>query len=210
MGRQRTGEEVLAAVWSRVSLSGADLSRVSLSRVSLSGADLSEANLLRANLSGANLSGANLSRANLSRANLSRADLSGADLWRADLWRANLWRANLSGANLAGATLPAFQIPQEGTLIVWKKLEGDVLAKLLVPASAKRTATLVGRKCRAEFAEVLELVNCSESYAYDIHSHTVKYSVGSTVRPDEYDDDIRIECTHGIHFFLTREEAQAY
>lgn len=36
------------------------------------------------------------------------------------------------------------------------------------------------------------------------------FNAGKIVRPDKYDSDPRVECTHGIHFFLTREEAEAY
>jgi hypothetical protein len=178
----------------RANLSRANLYGAGLSRANLYGADLSRAGLSRANLSGADLSRADLSGANLSGANLSGADLSGADLSRADL----------SGANLSGAKLPVFQIPQGETLTVFKKLSSGVIAKLLVPAEARRTATPIGRKCRAEWVEVLEGTGVSG------HDNTTAYSPGTIVRPDKYDDDIRVECTSGIHFFLTREEAEAY
>ena len=36
------------------------------------------------------------------------------------------------------------------------------------------------------------------------------YRVGKTVESDSYDDDIRVECSHGIHFFLTRKEAEEW
>ena len=181
----------------RANLSGASLSGANLSRASLSGADLSRANL----------SGANLSRANLSVANLYGADLSGANLSRASLSGANLSGANLSGADLSGANLPHFQIcPEEGSFVGWKKLQGGLLAKLRIPEGAKRTSTLVGRKCRAEYVEVLELSEPS----YDMHSGSTLYKKGETVRPDKYDGDIRVECTHGIHFFMTRKEAEEY
>jgi hypothetical protein len=198
----------------RANLSGADLSRANLSGAYLSGADLSRANLSWAKLSGADLSRANLSRAKLSGAKLSGADLSGADLSGADLsWAnlseanlswANLSEANLSRANLFGAGLPHFQIcPEEGDFIAWKKVTGGVL-KILVPAEAKRTSSLVGRKCRAEFVKVLEGEGVSK------HDGKTLYKAGGTVYPDRYDDDIRIECTSGIHFFMTRREAEEY
>jgi len=145
-----------------------------------------------------------LSRANLSRANLSGADLSRADLSRADLSRADLSRANLSRANLSGTTLSNFQIcPEEGSFIGWKKVDGGVL-KLLIPENAKRTSSLVGRKCRAEFVVVLEGSGTSK------HDGKTKYEPGMTVYPDKYDNDIRIKCTSGIHFFITRKEAKNY
>jgi hypothetical protein len=181
---------------------GANLSRANLSR-----ANLSEANLSEANLSGANLSWADLYRANLYRADLSGANLSGANLSGADLSWANLSWANLSEANLSGAKLPKFQIPQEGTLTVWKKAKYGVLVKLLIPENARRTGSLVGRKCRAEFALPLEIYNSSKEVET---TKGFKYTKNTLVYPDSYNDDIRIECTNGIHFFLTKEEAEEY
>ena len=175
-------------------------------RANLSDADLSRANLSDANLSDAYLSGANLSDANLWGAYLSRANLSDANLSGANLSGANLSRANLSGAkNFEKARGLAYQIPQEGELIVWKAVTGGV-CKLLIPADAKRTATPIGRKCRAEFVKVLEAPQDGRG----IHDPRLVYRAGEIIRPDKYDPDPRVECTHGIHFFLTREEAEAY
>ena len=189
-------------------LGGANLGGASLYVANLSGASLYVANLYVANLSGADLSGADLSGANLRNANLSNANLSGADLSGA-----SLYGANLSGASLYGAEGLAFQIPQEGSLIVWKKLRNGVLAKLLVQEKAKRTASIVGRKCRAEYVKVLELVSpnpVAENAGLSSYDGVTTYRVGRIVRPDEYNGDPRVECTNGIHFFLTREEAEAY
>ena len=161
----------------------------------------------RANLCGANLYGANLCGADLCGANLRGADLVWANLEGANLEGANLRGANLRGANLEWASLPHFQIcPEEGSFVGWKKLQGGLIAKLRIPEGAKRTSTLIGRKCRAEYVEVLELPKTS----YDKHSGSTLYRKGETVRPDKYDGDIRVECTHGIHFFMTRKEAEEY
>jgi hypothetical protein len=168
-------------------------------------ADLIRADLTGAYLSGAYLSGAYLSGADLTGAYLYGANLSGADLTGANLYGADLTGAYLYGANLSGAKLPHFQIcPEEGSFIGWKKLTGGVIAKLLVPAEAKRTSTLVGRKCRAEWVEVLS--GCG----WDKHTGKTEYVAGKPVHPDKYDGDIRVECTHGIHFFMTRKEAEEY
>jgi hypothetical protein len=37
-----------------------------------------------------------------------------------------------------------------------------------------------------------------------------EYREGQMVYPDSYDDDIRVDCTHGIHFWLTRREAETW
>jgi hypothetical protein len=75
---------------------------------------------------------------------------------------------------------------------------------LLIPSDAKRTSSLIGRKCRAEFVEVLE------GEGVDRRTGLLKYSPDEIVRPDSYDDDVRLECTHGIHFFITRAEAEKW
>ena len=137
------------------------------------------------------------------------AEANKADLYGADLRDADLSYANLSGANLSGANLPAFSlVPEESSFIAWKKLRNGVVAKLLIPAEAKRTSSLVGRKCRAEFIEVLSLsegTSCSGQF-----DELTIYTVGETVKADSYNDDIRLECTHGIHFFVTKQEAIDY
>ena len=191
---------------------GAAVAAAIAAKINLSGADLSDANLSRAYLSGANLSRAYLSGANLSGANLSRADLSGANLSRAYLSRANLSDANLSGANLSDANLSRADLIKllnqrtilpEGDLIGWKKLKNGVLCKLQIPAEAKRVGGLIGRKCRAEFAIVLE------GEGRGLHNGHI-YKVGETVKPDKYDPNPMLECSNGIHFFICKQEAQDY
>ena len=163
------------------------------------------ATTIAAALSMAIASGAYLRGANLSGADLRGADLRDACLSDAYLSGANLRDAHLGGANLKEACGLAFQIPQEGELIVWKAVRGGV-CKLRIPPEAKRTASMIGRKCRAEWVEVLE----APEDGVGLHDSKVVYRAGEVVRPDKYDPDPRVECTHGIHFFLTVEEAREY
>jgi hypothetical protein len=209
------GEGGEKANLSGANLIGANLIGANLRDANLFVADLRDAILRDANLYGANLSGANLYGANLRDANLYGAKLRDANLYGANLYGANLRGANLRGANLKdanlkdanlyGAYLPDFQIcPEEGSFIGWKKVSGGSIIKLLIPEGAKRTSTPVGRKCRAEYVVVLEGEGTS------MHDGKTTYKAGETVRPDSYDDDIRVECTKGIHFFMTRKEAARY
>ena len=160
----------------------------------------------RADLWRADLEGADLEGADLVRSNLRGADLRGADLEGADLRGANLEGADLQEANLQEANLPPFQIPQEGSLTVYKKISSG-LCRLIIPPEARRTACLVGRKCRAEFAVVEWLENGKGLSKF---GSDAKYELGKKVVPDKYCDDIRIECSHGIHFLLTKEEAEQW
>jgi hypothetical protein len=197
----------------------ADLSGADLSRADLSDADLSDADLRGADLSGADLSGADLSRADLSGADLSRADLSDTDLRRADLSRADLSDTDLSRADLSRADLSNVRnieyadaitrILPEGDLIGWKKCRDNVIVKLAIPADAKRSNS-TGRKCRAEFAKVLEVIGAEVGLSTYTDKSTVEYRAGETVHCDKWDENRWEECSGGIHFFITRYEAEHY
>ena len=154
-----------------------------------------------ANLSGANLMFANFGGANLSGANFGGANLSGA----------NLSGANLSGALDAELVWALTVVAPEGGIVGWKKAktkDGDnCIVKLLIPAQARRS-NATGRKCRAEWAEVIEIIGASE--AISSRDESFIYRVGETVRPDSWDENRWEECSHGIHFFITRKEAEAY
>ena len=196
----------------KATASGANLSGANLSRANLSGANLYGANLYGADLYGANLSRANLSRANLSRANLSRANLSGANLYGANLYGADLYGADLSGADLYGAinadyVIAKTRILPEGDLIGWKKCNNGVIVKLRIPEAAKRSHAF-GRKCRAEYVDVIEIIG--EGKAISKHDGRTEYIVGARVVPDSFSDDWQSECSNGIHFFITKIEAENY
>ena len=134
------------------------------------------------------------------------AGLTDANLRGANLREANLFCAFLHEADLTDAKLPVFQIvPETGSFIGWKKAGGKIV-KLEIPDNAKRTSTLVSRQCRAEFVRVLEIEGAKATTS----GKSGVYRVGGITRPDSYDPDIRIECTHGIHFFVTRKEAEEY
>ena len=189
-------------------LRSANLRSANLSSADLRYADLSSANLSSADLSYANLRSADLSSANLSSANLSHADLRSADLSSADLSSADLRSADLRSAKPDEKTIwPHFQICSGG-LIVWKKVQGR-LVTLLIPGEAKRTASLVGRKCRAEYA-VVTWIEGDQPVTSSHNGPQTTYEVGKTIYPDSYDDNPMVECSHGIHFFQTRKEAEEF
>ena len=175
----------------------------------MSAADLRGADLRGADLSGADLSAADLRGADLRGADLSGADLRGADLSGADLSAADLSAADLSGAKGAELAIARTRILAAGTLIGWKKCRGGVLVKLEIPAEARRSHAF-GRKCRAEFARVLEVIGAEEGRSAYEWAPSVVYRVGETVRPEAWDEDWTVECGGGIHFYITREEAEAH
>ena len=177
--------------------------------------------LIEAVRKGANLSGANLSDANLSGANLRGANLSGANLSGANLSDANLRGAYLSGANLSDAYLRGAKeipyiplaCPSDGAFIGWKKVDGH-LVKLEIPEDARRCSA-TSKKCRCDKAKVLSIWNLTlkedvPSIVNHAYNHDTEYNVGETVYPDSFDDNRWNECTHGIHFFINKQDAINY
>ncbi|QIX21458.1 pentapeptide repeat-containing protein [Agrobacterium pusense] len=188
-------------------LYGADLRSANLYGANLYGANLYGADLRSANLYGANLYGANLYGADLRSANLRSANLYGADLRSANLYGADLRSANLKDAKDADLVIAQTRILPAGSLIGWKKCRDNVIVKLRIPEEARRSHAF-GRKCRAEFADVIEIIGAEE--AISSHDGVTVYRAGERVTPDSFDDNWQEECASGIHFFITKEEAENY
>jgi hypothetical protein len=96
----------------------------------------------------------------------------------------------------------------DGDLIGWKKCNDGVIAKLLIPKNSKRSSAF-GRKCRCEFAKVLKLFG-GEFGITNQHGPETKYEKNKIVRCDKWDEDFTKECSGGIHFFITRMEAEEF
>ena len=135
---------------------------------------------------------------------------------RADLRRADLRRAYLQGADLQGAENLFVQLscPEEGEFIGFKKARRGYIVKLKITSDAKRSSA-TGRKCRCSKAVVLSITtkDGKDDGTTEIASgHDVNfiYKVGETVEEKDFCEDRFEECAPGIHFFITRKEAEDY
>lgn len=111
--------------------------------------------------------------------------------------------------------------PREGEFFAYKKCLGSkkrsgprYIVKLLVPADAKRSSAF-GNKCRCDKAKVVEIINLKTGHrckrAYSAFNTNFVYEQGKEIKiDDDYDDNRWIECSEGIHFFMTKEEAEDY
>ena len=137
---------------------------------------------------------------------------------------ANLSDANLRGADLRGANLSdakynettsffALQCPEKGSFVAYKKCENRLIVELLITEDAKRSSATT-RKCRASKAKVLSIANVESTETFEQaishHDRGFVYKVGETVEVENFDTDRWNECSTGIHFFITRQEAVNY
>ena len=211
-----------ASLWN-ANLRGANLGCTNLGCADLSGADLRGAILEGADLRSADLNDADLTYTNLKSANLSGVDLEyanldGADLRYADLRCANLWGADLWCVDLRGAKIN-FHIacPEKGSFIAFKKAGNNYnnyIVELLIPEDARRCSA-TSKKCRCDKAKVLSITKLDGTSdgvdtVYSLYDETFAYKIGETVEVKNFDNNRWNECSTGIHFFLTRQEAVEY
>ena len=214
---------------SYANLSGQNLRNAMLYRSMMKNADFSFSDLSGARMSRSVCSHANFARSKMIRADVRCAEMSGADFMHAnmryilacgayftdahfefaDLFRSNLERACTSGSSLHSAVSAEVAIaqqsivPESGSFIGYKRVQGDMIVTLLIPEDAKRLNAYGSRKCRADKAFVLFGSGVS------LYDENFEYVTGETVVADGFSSDKTKECAKGIHFFMTRAEAEA-
>ena len=174
-------------------------------------------NLVNADFTGANLEGCNFIECYFGTVPV----LKGAENIRAHKWISTYYHKNyLQFYNVSDIKMPLYTAGQE--LVVYKVLmtRNDneehelVIAKLLISAEAKRIV-FKDNKCRCEKAKVLDIYSIDKTrhFAYGfscMYDKHFKYTVGEEVCADRFDEDTKLVCAHGIHFFLTEQEAIEY
>lgn len=133
-----------------------------------------------------------------------------------------LRESNFSDVSLQNVFGTYSACPEEGSFIGFKKLcdkerYETLICKLEIPADAKRSSAF-SRKCRCSKAKVLEILGMDNENkftipvkkGYSTHEPAFEYKVGEMVYPDSFDEDRWNECSSGIHFFITKQEAINY
>ena len=104
--------------------------------------------------------------------------------------------------------------PEKDSFIGYKKCRDDLIVELEIPEDALRSSATT-RKCRCSKAKVLSITNLDGSeanaeYTLSKNDSEFLYKVGEVVSVDNFDTNRWNECSTGIHFFMTREEAVDY
>lgn len=102
--------------------------------------------------------------------------------------------------------------PKEGAFYGFKVTD-DAVVTLLIPEDALRCSSTTD-KCRCSKAVVVKIENLStreemESTASKFDPLFI-YKKGELVKVDNFDPDWQNECSAGIHFFMTKEQAIKY
>ena len=103
--------------------------------------------------------------------------------------------------------------PEKGSFIAFKKA-GFYIIELFIPSNAKRCSA-TSRKCRCSKAKVISITTPSgdKTNITEVHSNydpNFIYKLGEYVEVKNFDDNRWNECSTGIHFFITRQEAVNY
>ena len=104
--------------------------------------------------------------------------------------------------------------PEKGSFIGFKKAAGNYIVELEITEDALRSSA-TSRKCRCSKAKVLSITNLdgSDSGLTEVVSKLCPdfvYTIGEIVEAPDFNTDRWEECSAGIHFFITRQEAVDY
>ena len=132
---------------------------------------------------------------------------------RADLCDADLRDADLRGAEANHHTSGYWLVcPETGEFTAYKKCRDELIVTLKIQADAKRSSATT-RKCRASKAIVVDIEdNNGVKFTEAISNHDCEfvYRVGETVEVVDYDENRWNECSRGIHFFMSKREAELW
>lgn len=204
----------------------------------MSGTDMSHANMSGANISGTNMRGTNMRGANMNGANMSYSDMCCADMRYADMGYSNMSYvdmrdadmcysnmsyvdvrcANMCSAGMCGANTHniiyneatsffAIQCPEEGSFTGYKKCQGKLVTLQITEDAERSSAT--SRKCRCSKAKVISIEDGLTSIVSN-YDKNFMYVVGEVAEVKDFDKDRWNECSTGIHFFITKQEAINY
>ena len=203
----------------RLDLTGAKFSGCDLTHVIFENCDLTDATFINANLVGAEFFNCKVS-CNIiciDDLNLKIPTLLYDNQLRADY---NFYDSDNNEIYIL-RNIQRYVYTEHQELVGYKIVESEdsprkiLLCKLLIPSYAKRIIIENG-KCRCDIAKVLRLYTRNgedfqgKAKPFIQRDSKLRYEVGKNVFADSYDDCIYIECSGGIHFFMTEQEARKF
>lgn len=202
---------------------------VDLSGLDLSGIDFSWATFVDVVFAGSRFVGSCLEHVKCTNVDFASSDMTRSSLVGGDFRGCNLSRTNCDGTNftasqLEGANLEGLidtdstihfrnHCPQDCYIFGYKKCFNNRMVKLLIPKNAKRCSSTTNA-CRCERARVVAITdmdgNGSYKEAVSFVDENFIYRLGEMAVADSYHEDRWLDSSHGIHFWMTFEEALGY
>lgn len=221
LAARRAGERlsfVEKEIWD-MDLSGTDLSNMDFTLSSFQNTVLDEVNFENSSVEnalfdGCPMKGANFKNARMVTASFRYCDMRGCNIEDANLFGAVLEFADLEGiVSNEGTQWFRLRCPEEGAFLGYKKCVNDRMVQLLIPADAKRTSATLP-SCRCSKAKVLTIKTFDYTQNFDeawsLVDENFVYKKGEWVEVKNFNEDRWQDSTTGIHFWMSRAEAQAY
>lgn len=205
-------------------LENEDLKNLDLSGIDFSWSDFKNIDFRNCNFDGSIFDHSKFCESDLSRASFKNSSLFGVDLRGCNLEEAICDGTDFTESVLVGANLKDlyytdktvhFEIhcPKVGYFFGYKKCFNNRMVKLLIPKDAKRCSSTTNA-CRCDKAKVVSITDISGKIFYDEAISYVDenfvYKLGEMVYADSYNEDRWLDSSHGIHFWMTFEEALGY
>lgn len=89
-----------------------------------------------------------------------------------------------------------------------KKCIGNTIITLEIPKGAI-VYSINNSDCRTDKAKVIDMSD-DKKIAYSDFDDSFAYELGKEIEIEDFDLRYNVECSTGIHFFRTREEAESY
>lgn len=205
-------------IWD-MDLSGTDLSNMdftlsSFQNTVLNHVDFENSSVENALFDGCSMKGANFKNAKMVTASFRYCDMRECNIEGADLFGAVLEFANLEGI-VSSEETKWFRLrcPEKGAFLGYKKCVNDRMVQLLIPADAKRTsATLPSCRCNKAKVLTIKSFDFQENFdeAWSLVDENFIYKKGEWVEVKNFNENRWQDSTTGIHFWMSRAEAEAY
>lgn len=205
-------------IWD-MDLSGEDLSNMDFTLSSFQNTVLDGVDFEGSTVENALFDGCSMRKANFRNAKMVTASFRYCDMRECNIEGANLYGAVLEFAKLDGIVSDEgtqwfrLHCPETGAFLAYKKCVNDRMVQLLVPADAKRTsATLPSCRCNKAKVLTIKSFDFKENFdeAWSLVDENFVYRRGEWVEVKNFNEDRWQDSTTGIHFWLTRAEAEAY
>lgn len=214
-----------------IDFSGMDLRHINFYKTTMNGVDFSKADIRfavfketdviftcfnKANLYEANFSEARLYNTDFVGANLCGVDFDGTHFTGINFFKSKIYNANFNNCNFGYCTTIEYadgklteyrrgKILTED-IIGYKKCQDDVIVTLKIPRGAI-VFSINGTKCRTNKAKVIAIDGAKKAIS---HFNKMSYYEGDEFTIYDFNCTYNDQCGEGIHFFMTREEAERY